>query len=241
MSKFSLLAVALLFTACGREQSVEEYNKQQAERADMGKPKVKPVKVTTALPGGTKVACDRLLDAQKVTEFLQEKEPVTIADQSKQEIEVTSLCSVRRGGELMDEKKQAELTKKTARLGVLAGDEICSIAVFCSIPADENQFKEDCKRELEKGDMKSNEAVGVFACIKITPKGPDDAFTYKFIDPDSRCVLRVRGGPSVNDEAIVQTCAKAALESIGPDSIKEPGQEPGQEPEKPAEEPAEAK
>jgi hypothetical protein len=112
-----------------------------------------------------------------------------------------------------------EQAKKTAKLGVQPGDELCSITVYCSIPADETKFREQCKNDMEKGNMKSNEAIGAFACIKVTPKGPDDAFTYKFIDADTRCVLSVRGGPSVNDEAEVQKCARAALVLIDPASL----------------------
>lgn len=221
MGKFTFLAVALLVaTACSSEtESIEEYNKKQAERLDSKKPRGKAIKVETALPGGTKVACDQLLDAETLTKLLEEKDPVTIADKTKDDAEATSVCSVRRGGQLMDEKKMAEQAKKTMKLGVLAGDELCHITAYCSIPANETAFKEQCKKDMEKGSYKSNEVIGAFACIRVTPKGPDDAFTYKFIDADSRCVISVRGGPSVNDEAEVQKCAKAALVLIDPGSL----------------------
>jgi hypothetical protein len=213
MGKFTFLAVAvLLATACsGEKESIEEYNKKQAERLDSKKPQGKAIKVETALPGGTKIPCAQLIETDKLTELLEEKEPVGLIDKTREDPEATSVCSVRRGGQLMDEKKMAEQAKKTMKLGVLAGDELCNISAYCSIPADEAKFQDQCKKDMEKGgDMKSNEVIGAFACIRVTPKGPDDAFTYRFIDADTRCVLSVRGGPSVNDEAEVQKCAKAA-------------------------------
>lgn len=220
MNKLLVLAASLLVVACSEDMSVEEYNKQQAERVNSKKPKGKVIKVETALPGGTKLACDQLFDAAQLTELLEEKDPVTIQDHTKKDVEATSVCSVRRGGKLMDMKKQKKLAEKTLKLGVLAGDELCNIAVYCSIPADDKQFKDSCKRDIEQGRMTSNEAIGAFSCIKVTPKGPHDAFTYRFIDPDSRCVMSVRGGPSVNEEADVQRCAKAAFELVGPESLE---------------------
>jgi hypothetical protein len=214
MGKFTFLAVAvLLATACSSEtESIEEYNKKQAARLDSKRPQGKAIKVETALPGGTKIPCAQLIETDKLTHLLEEKEPVALIDKTREDPEATSVCSVRRGGKLIDEKTMAEQVKKTMKLGVLAGDELCHITAYCSIPADEIKFRDQCKANMEKsGDMKSNEVIGAFACIKVTAKGPDDAFTYRFIDADTRCVLSVRGGPSVNDEAEVQRCAKAAM------------------------------
>ena len=217
MGKFFILASALCIVACSSGESVEDYNKKQAEIIDQKRPKTKVVKVSTALPGGVTIPCDDLLDVDKMTTLLEEKEPVTFED--KKEIGPTSVCSVKRGGELMDAKKQAEQSTKTGRLGVLAGDELCHVTVHCSIPAQDEQFQLDCKNKIEAGQRQSNDDIGTFACIKITPKGPNDSYTYKFIDPDSRCVMSVRGGPSVNEEAEVQKCAKAVLDTVGAETI----------------------
>ena len=212
-----ILASALCLTACGSGESVEDYNKKRAEAADKKRPKAKVVKVTTALPGGVTIKCAELLDVEKLTPLLEEKDVVSVQDMP--EIGPTSVCSVKRGGELMDEKKQAEESKRTGKLGVLAGDELCHVTVHCSIPAQDEQFQLDCKNKIEAGQRQSNDDIGTFACIKITPQGPNDAYTYKFIDPDSRCVMSVRGGPSVNEEAEVQKCAKAIKDVIGPEQI----------------------
>lgn len=207
----------MCLVACSSGESVDEYNKRQAEAADKKRPRTKVVKVKTALPGGVTIPCDELMDAAKLTALMGETETVVLKD--VKEVGPTSVCSVRRGGEVMDAKKQEEETKRTGRLGVLAGDELCHVTVHCSIPAQDEQFERDCKNQIEAGKRQSNEDIGAYACIKVTPKGPHDAYTYKFIDPDSRCVMSVRAGPSVNEEAEVQKCAKAVKDVIGPEQI----------------------
>jgi len=207
--------VCVLLGAC-EEPSIEEYNRQQAERLEAKRPKGEAVKVDVALPGGGKIACDKIFSAEQMTQALGEREPVTVKDKGDTEIDPTSVCSVRRGGKMMGSKQQEEQIKKTLTLGVLAGDELCYIAAYCSIPADEDSLKNQCRSDQ----MKSNDAIGVYSCIKITPKGPHDAYTYQFIDPDSHCVMKVRGGPSVNEEEMVQKCAKAALDLMGPHALK---------------------
>ena len=217
MGKYLVLALTLCVAACDSGESVDDYNKKQAKAADDKRPKGKVIKVKTALPGGVTIACNEMLDVEKMTTLLEEKEPVTLKD--VKEIGPTSVCSVRRGGEVMDAKKQEEQVKKTAKLGVLAGDELCHVTIHCSIPAEDARFESDYKNQIEKGTRQANDDIGTYACIKVTPKGPNDAYTYKFIDPDTRCVMSVRGGPSVNEEAEVQKCAKAVLDVVGPEQI----------------------
>lgn len=220
MKKLFLWAIALTLIACNED--IEAHNKKQAELAASNRPKSKIVKIETALPGGTIIACEQLLDATKLGEMLGETDPVTLSDQTKKGAGPTSECSIRRGGEVMNAKAQEEQVKKTGRLGVQAGDELCHVEMHCSLPAQDEQFKGDCQKGIEKGDRRSNEDIGAYACIKTTPKGPYDAYTYKFIDPDTRCIMSVRGGPSVNEETEVQKCAKAVLELVGLEQIKAP-------------------
>ena len=217
MGKFFVLASTLCLIACPGGESVEDYNKKQADIADQKRPKTEVIKVKTALPGGVTIGCNEILNATEITALLGEKESVVLKD--VKEIGPTSVCSVRRGGEVMDAKKQQEETTRTGVLGVLAGDEICHVTIHCSIPAQDKQFELDCKNKIEAGTRQSNDDIGTFACIKVTPKGPNDAFTYKFIDKDSRCVMSVRGGPSVNEEAEVQKCAKAVADTVGPEEL----------------------
>lgn len=220
MGKSCIVALALVCAACGADESVEDYNKKQADRVEAERPKGKKIVVTTALPGGITIPCPALLDVEKLTTLLAEKDPVTLKDETAENPGVTSVCSIRRGGKEMNEKKMKELAKKTGKLGVLAGDELFNVTVHCSLPAEANQFKLDCKNQIEKGKRKSNEEVGTYACIRVTPKGPNDSYTYQFIDTDSRCVMSVRAGPSVNEEAEVLRASKAVFELVGPEQIE---------------------
>ena len=214
MAKHMLLFAMFTCLACGQE-SVEEYNKKLDEQAARTQVKSKAETVKTAVAGGTKIPCNDLIDAARLTEHLGEKHPVSLSEHTREEVDATAVCSVRRGGKVLSAKEQAKRSKETNKLGVLAGDELCNIAAYCSIPADEEAMKQNCKND----NMQSNEVLGVFSCVKVTPKGPTDAYTYKFIDPDSRCILKVRGGPSVNEESEVQKCAKAALFLISKESL----------------------
>ena len=215
MGKHMLLTATIVCFGCGTE-SVEDYNKKLKDRAPNKESAAKVIKVETAVPGGTKIPCTKLFDVAKMAEELEEKDPVTLSEHTQEEFDSTAVCSVRRGGKVLSAKEQEKRSKDTNKLGVLAGDELCNIAVYCSIPADEEALRQKCKND----NMDSNDAIGVFACVKVTPKGPDDAYTYKFVDPDSRCTMRVRGGPSVNEESEVRKCARAALVLLGPESLQ---------------------
>ena len=221
MSKLVPVMIGLLLFACSSEESVEDYNKKQAKAIDSKKPKQAAVKIKTAVKGGTRIACEKLFNVEQMTTLMAEELPISFQDHTdKEDMTATAVCSVRRGGEVMDQKKQQEIAKKTMKLGVLAGDELCNVGVYCAIPANEKQLKDKCKKDMEKGNWKDNEAIGVYSCVRITPKGPNDSFTYRFIDSDSRCVMSVRGGPSVNEETEVQKCAKAAADLLTPESLK---------------------
>ena len=214
------ILVVLAASACvgcpGGSQDAEEYAKRQAELADkdmLGK----AVKVETTLQSGVQVACDKVFDIEKLTSLLKESSPVTISDQSEKSPDTTSTCSIRRGGEPPSEKAQAKALEKSDRLGVLGGDELCNVTLYCSIPADLEGLKNRCKTD----GMQGSDVIGTYACVKVTPKGEQEGYTYRFIEPDTKCTVRVMGGPSVADEAFVQSCARAAMELLVPESVTE--------------------
>lgn len=222
MRTYSLLAASLCFTigaglpaGCSSSESAEEYNKKLVEASGKNRSKSKVVAVETAVPGGTKIPCDQLIDAAKLTEHLGEKDPITLSEHTLEEIDATAVCSVRRGGKKLSRKEQDKRSKESNKLGVLAGDELCNITAYCSMPADEDALKQKCRSDGHQ----SNEDIGVFACVRVRPKGPVDAYTYRFLDPDSRCLMSVRGGPSIEEEAYVQKCAKATLFLVSKDSL----------------------
>lgn len=96
------------------------------------------------------------------------------------------------------------------KLGVLPGDEYCQVTAYCSMATDEERFRKKCRADHDS----DNEAVGQFACVHTTQRGTKEAYTYRVIDPDTRCLLEVMGGPSVTDEPLVQNCTRAALEDV---------------------------
>ena len=54
----------------------------------------------------------------------------------------------------------------------------------------------------------------------IVAQGADDVKRFRFFDPDTKCIIQVRGGPSNVDNDLIGKCAKAAHDLIGPDQIK---------------------
>jgi len=96
------------------------------------------------------------------------------------------------------------------KLGVLPGDEYCTVTAYCSMATDVDRLKKKCEAEKDLG----NDAVGEFACVHTTQRGTKEAYTYRVIDPDTKCMLEVMGGPSVTDEPLVQNCTRAALDDI---------------------------
>jgi hypothetical protein len=180
------------------------------------------------------VACDDLLPIEELTRQLEEKEPVSLTDLTSGNPESTATCSIRRGGKALNDKVQARIIEKGGRLGVMGGDELCNLTLYCSVPADEEGLKQRCETEQSLG----NHTLGVFSCVKVTPKGEHDSYTYKLIDADSRCTILMRGGPSVIDEPVVHACARAAMKLITPESLHpaEPdGEQDGEQADQPAE------
>lgn len=215
VAKLLAVLIACSGMACTDEQSAEEFAKSQAKAADKG-PTGKVIKVDTPLQSGLHLTCADLLPIQELTTLLEEKEPVTMIDQTDKNPDSTSTCSIRRGGQPLSEKEQARIVEKKGRLGVMGGDELCNLTLYCAVPADENALKERCTTEGSLG----NHTLGVFSCVKVTPKGPDYGYSYKLIDEDSKCTMLMRGGPSVVEEPLVQACSRAAMKLIGPEALK---------------------
>ena len=61
--------------------------------------------------------------------------------------------------------------------------------------------------------------MGSYACVQIVAQGADDVQVFRFFDDDTKCILRVGGGPSNVDNEQIKTCAKVARDTIGPAQI----------------------
>jgi hypothetical protein len=173
-------------------------------------------RLSTPVPGEARVSCEQLIDAAAFQTALGEKEPLAVKDMTKGQRDASSLCSLIRGGKRPNEAEQKALLKRVGRLGVLPGDELCSVAAHCSGIEDIERFKAGCKQRKERDD----ESMGTYACVRIVKVGADDAKVFQFLDEDTRCVFHVRGGPSNVDNDAILSCAKVARDTIGPAQIK---------------------
>jgi CRISPR/Cas system-associated protein endoribonuclease Cas2 len=194
-----------------------------AEEEPPAKPKEEPkkkrsnvVKVTLPVPPGKHVACTDLLPkTEPFTEVLPE-EIGEIKDRGKSNSAATAVCSIIRGGEPPTKVKELKtMQDKYSKHGVLPGDEYCQVSAYCSAVNDEDAFKRKCEKD-------SNELVtldGQIACLRATEKGAEYSYTYKFIEPDTKCVLEVLAGPSVEEKELVEKCAIAARAEITKESI----------------------
>jgi hypothetical protein len=213
-----IAAALLLSSACTKgAKQAEQEAQAEADRIQKEKEKSGGVAKTIRppVPGTAKIPCTQLLDVEKFGAAIGEKEPVTLKDLSKAEVDAASSCSVHRGGKRLSTKEQEALLKKEGRLGVLAGDELCNVTAFCYTIEEAQKFKEKCKVRKDKDD----ESMGTYACVQVVAQGIDDVMVFRFFDEDTKCILQVRGGPSNVDNEIIRNCAKAARDMIGPAQI----------------------
>lgn len=225
-----LVTIPALSLALGCSSNGDEGSKEAAP-AEKKKPRDKSnvKRIVTAVPPGQTVACaDLLPDLSKLKEYVAE-DIGEIVDRGKKRRSASAVCRIMKARP--DKGKPGKLrgkVKETQKLGVLPGDEYCTITLYCSLATDEADFKRKCetdaKREAATGSMtiyEGNTDLGQFACVRKTDRPPSDyAYTYRTIDADTRCIAEVMGGPSVVDEGLVRNCTRAALESVGMQHLK---------------------
>lgn len=204
--------------ACGNSENAgaEEARRAAEQEQKSKETRAAPAKrLATPVPGQAHVPCTQLIDLAAFQTALGEKEPPVLNDVTKT-VEAAASCSVVRGGKRPSAAEQQAMLKKSGRLGVLPGDELCNVTAFCWSIEDAERFKASCKERKDKDD----ESMGSYACVQIVATGVDDVKVFKFFDEDTRCILQVRGGPSNVDNELIQSCAKAARDTIGPAQIR---------------------
>jgi hypothetical protein len=205
--------------ACrGAENAGAEEARRQAELERKAKDTQAPParRLATPVPGQAHVPCTQLIDPAAFQTALGEKEPLTIKDVTKSEVEAAASCSLVRGGKRPTENEQKALLKRDGKLGVMPGDDLCNVTAFCSTIEDPERFKAACKERKDQDD----DTLGSYACVHIVLTGPADVKVFRLLDEDTRCILQVRGGPSNINNELIQSCAKAARDTIGPAQIK---------------------
>ena len=204
----------VIFAACGsseRGESTSELSKS-FEQAEPKPQKSKVTRHKTPVPGKRVIPCEQLFDAGKFSNILGES--VAIKTQASKRF--TASCSIRRVGTPPSKRQQEALLQNRRRLGVLPGEEICTVRVDCWYPPlPLERFEKKC---LNDGHRR-NKSLGVFACVRETQKGVHKNYSYRFIDPDTTCTLEVVSGPSMTEEERLQSCAQAAMQVLSEESI----------------------
>lgn len=224
LKTLSVVSVIGLVASCGNaaeEGRAEAKREAEAARKE-AQAKVKPVdRIEVAVPQGQRLPCTQLMDPPAYTAALGELEPLTVREATGTMVDSTASCSLIRGGKRPDAKEQDRIIKKQGRLGSLPGDEVCNVTLYCWVIDDATKFASRCKPTAnEPFSAPDTESTGGFACKDTRPKGEFDIDSFKFYDPDARCLFAVRGGASMTDNELIATCAKVARESIGPEHIK---------------------
>lgn len=207
-----------LLGACGKgEREGLEEAKREAEAAQKAKVAAAPAKVVRPpITGEAKIPCSQLIgDPAAYQNALGEKEPMTVKDKTQGQHDAAAVCGLIRGGKRPSEAEQTAILKKEPRLGVLPGDEFCHVSALCYTMEDPDRFRKKCQQDKRRFD----ESLGFPACIMIIAQGRDDVPSYDVFDADTKCVLRIGGGPSNVDGASIANCAKVATETIGPAQI----------------------
>jgi hypothetical protein len=214
----ALITLVLLSACSSGEQAGAEAARRQAEAEQKAKEaRSEPARrMSTPVPGQARVPCAQLIDPAAFQTALGEKEAVVVNDVTKTQPDASASCSLVRGGKRPNEAEQKALLKRVGRLGVLPGDELCSVTAYCSVIEDLERFKAACKQRKQLDD----DSMGSYACVRIVATGADDVKLFQFLDEDTRCVFHVRAGPSNVDNDSIQSCAKAARDTIGPAQIK---------------------
>ena len=229
-----VIAIGLLACTKGAKQGEEEA-KREAERIQAEKERTGGVAKTIKppVPGMAKIPCEQLIDIEKFSAAIGEKELATMKDITKSDADAASSCSIHRGGKRLSTKEQEALLKKEGRLGVLAGDELCNVTTYCYTIEEQEKFKAKCKTRKDKDD----ESMGTYACVQVVAQGIDDVFVFRFFDEDTKCIFQVRGGPSNVNNDIIRDCAKTARDMIGPPQIAVGAAPPAEAPKDPPKDP----
>ncbi len=215
----SILGACTLLYACGSGEDPKEYAKKQNKEQLQARPRSQIKTIKTPVAVGAKVNCADWIDLAKFQEALGEEGELTLDDKSKTEVDPTSICSIKKGGEPPSEAEQAKMYEKGMKIGVVGGDEVCLAHLFCGYIATEEDMRKKCESDPLS---EMNESLGQPACVHKTQRAAKWAYRYSLIDPDTTCGLDVQGGPSITDEEFVQKCARATLDSLVPGGIAKP-------------------
>ncbi len=210
----------------GSERDIEEM------KARKGKPQPAAPKdnikiITSPIPYGKKVPCAQLVDPVKVSALVGQ--PLEMKEILGEDAEAAAVCAMHTTGKALTEKEQKKkFDTENMKLGVLPGDELCRLTVYCwGAPQEVASMKKECEERKNAYKMETSTEIGDLTCVQVYEAGADYKFVYRVSDSDTKCILQTNPGPSVNsesdsvaDEKVVKSCAKAFADVIGPEQIK---------------------
>ena len=207
-----VLAIGTGGTGCKSEPG--SFETEPAAKAPT-EPKKNVTMLKPPVDYGRKIPCTTLLDAARVGTILGTE--VVVEDKSQIDKDATAVCRIRKGGTPLSAKEQEKLFAKNDRvLGVLPGDELCQVTVYCAFAYTPEEMKATC----QKGGEEVSAEIGDVTCVKTLEAGAEYRTIITALDLDTRCKLLVNPGPSVTDAATPKSCAKAAVELISTASIQ---------------------
>ena len=218
-----IIAIAvggLLLGACKKEAGFEAAQKEAEREAKLRGTPTPATKMSTPVPGSTRVPCEQLIDAAAFQSALVEKDPLVIKDITKAtDAEAASVCSLVRSGTPLTKAQQDAKLKKEGTLGVLPGDELCRVAIYCWTIEDADRFRKKCGDNKALQERNDDAALGTHACLRIVPTGEHDIELFRFFDTDTKCIFQVSSGASNTDNEKTRACAKTARDTITPARI----------------------
>ena len=215
--RWTIVIVLSALAACGKGENAgrQELAKQaEAEQKAKESSAEAPKKLLPPVPGSAHLPCSQVIDADKFQQALGEKDPLEVAE-DKSEPDAAASCALRRGGKKLTDAEQKAIVKQTGKLGIVPGDDICVVSLFCWTIEDPDRFHKKCADQKDQDD----DSLGFYSCVHVVPEGEMDKKNYRFFDDDTKCIFQVRGGPSNLDNDLIAKCAKTAHDLIGPEQI----------------------
>jgi hypothetical protein len=184
---------------------------------EVAKETLKPAwkKIETPVPVGKKVPCSALLNAEQASAEVGRQ--LEVKDESGRDPEATAVCRLMTVGKPPSEKQQERMLARTQALGLLPGDELCQVSVYCWSMYTVADLKKKCE---DKKEAISTE-IGALGCIQEVKAGDKQRYNMTILDDDTRCKLVIHSGPGVTDLPTTKTCAKVAVSQITTDDLKQ--------------------
>jgi len=223
MQQLLVVGSLLVVAACGK--SAEEKGLEAAKAEEMkeladkkAKGEIAPTK-RPPIANNARVPCEQLINPEAFTTALEEKEPLTVRDETAKDGDAAASCALVKGGKKLTAAEQEALRKKEPRLGVMPGDPVCLITAYCWSFEDEEHLKAKCVEQKDAGD----DTMGSYACVHIQATGIYDVKIFKFFDADTKCIIKSSPAGPQTDNEVLRKCAVTARDTIGPDQIKVAG------------------